>query len=301
VKYLQTTGLFTTRKTGTGHPLRFLVWPALFVLTSSALGATPAEPPTDLAIAMNRLYNTDYSGALKILQDWERAHPIDPVGHALEAADFMFSEFTRLKILESQFFEDDKKIISKKKLPPDPETRDKFYRQIDDARRIATAELKKNPDNVNALFALTISGGLLTDYTSLIEKKNIASLSIAKETQADAVRLLKIDPNYGDAYLTTGFSEYLVGSLPFFVRWFTHFDATEGSKQVAIEKLQRVAKTGQYLGPFARLLLAIIYLREDQPWQTESLLSGLSHEYPENQLLKVELKKVVELTKNTTK
>lgn len=154
---------------------------------------------------------------------------------------------------------------------------------------------------MNALFALTISGGLLTDYTSLIEKKNIASLSMAKETQADAVRLLKIDPNYGDAYLTTGFSEYLLGSLPFFVRWFTHFDATEGSKQVAIEKLQRVAKTGQYLGPFARLLLAIIYLREDQPSQSELLLSGLSREYPENQLLKVELKKVAVLTKGSTK
>lgn len=252
-------------------------------------------------MAMNRLYNTDYSGALKILQEWERTHPVDPVGHALEAADFMFSEFTRLKILESQFFEDDKKIISKKKLPPDPATREKFYQQIAEARKIATAELQKNPDNVNALFALTISGGLLTDYTSLIEKKNIASLSIARETQADAVRLLKIDPNYGDAYLTTGFSEYLVGSLPFFVRWFTHFDATQGSKQVAIDKLQRVAKTGQYLGPFARLLLAIIYLREDQPWQTESLLAGLSREYPENQLLKIELKKVAELTKGATK
>lgn len=277
------------------------IWPALFVLTCSALGATPVEPPSQLSKAMNRLYNTDYSGALRILKGWERDHPTDPVGHALEAADYMFREFTRLKILESQFFTDDKKIASKKKPPPDPVTRDEFYQQIDQARKIASAELKIHPDNVNALFALTISGGLLTDYTSLIEKKNIASLSIAKDTQADAVRLLKIDPNYGDAYLTTGFSEYLVGSLPFFMRWFTHFDATEGSKQVAIEKLQRVARTGQYLGPFAKLLLAIIYLREDQPHQTEALLTGLSREYPENQLLKTELKRVAELTKGTTR
>lgn len=273
----------------------------LFLLAGSAFSAVPAASPNGLTTAMDRLYNTDYPGALKILQNWESEHPTDPVGHALEAADYMFSEFTRLKILESEFFDDDKKIISKKKLRYDPATRDKFYQQIDDTRKIATAELQKSPDNVNALFALTISGGLLTDYTSLIEKKNIASLSIAKETQAEAVRLLKIDPNYGDAYLTTGFSEYLVGSLPFFVRWFTHFDETAGSKQAAIQKLERVAKTGQYLGPFAKLLLAIIYLREDQPQQTEVLLSGLSREFPENQLLKIELKKVSELRKGSTK
>ncbi|MGC2658484.1 MAG: hypothetical protein WA324_11055 [Bryobacteraceae bacterium] len=271
----------------------------ILALACSTLGAASSIAPSPLTMAMNRLYNTDYSGALKILQDWEQNHPTDPVGHALEAADYMFSEFTRLKILESQFFEDDKRIISKKKLTYDPATRDKFYQQIGLARKIATAELNKNPDNKEALFALTISGGLLTDYTSLIEKRNLASLSIAKETQADAVRLLKIDPNYGDAYLTTGFSEYLVGSLPFFMRWFTHFDATEGSKQAAIEKLQRVAKTGVYLGPFAKLLLAIIYLREDQPKQSESLLAELSRDYPENQLLKTELKKVADVIKGT--
>jgi predicted Zn-dependent protease len=273
----------------------------LLVLAASGLGATSNLPLDNLNSAMNRLYNTDYPGALKILEDWERGHPADPVGHALEAADYMFSEFSRLKILESEFFEDDRKIISKKKLTYDPAVRDKFYRQITDARKIAADELAKNPDNVNALFALTISGGLLTDYTSLVEKKNIASLSYAKETQADAVRLLRIDPNYGDAYLTTGFSEYLVGSLPFFVRWFTHFDATEGNKQVAIEKLQRVAKTGQYLGPFAKLLLAIIYLREDQPEQSQTLLAELSRDYPENQLLKTELTKVTELKKGSSR
>jgi hypothetical protein len=271
------------------------------VQASLSIAAIPVAPPTGLGAAMNRLYNTDYSGALQILKDWERRHPTDPVVHALEAADYMFSEFTRLKILEGEFFETDKKIISKKKLTYDPVTRQKFYQQIDDARRIATAELQKDPNNINALFALTISGGLLTDYTSLIEKKNIASLSIAKETQAAAVRLLKVDPNYGDAYLTTGFSEYLVGSLPFFMRWFTHFDATEGTKQAAVEKLERVAATGQYLGPFAKLLLAIIYLRDDQFHKTESLLTGLSRDYPENELIKTELKKVTELTKAPSK
>ncbi len=242
--------------------------------------------------AMNRLYNFDFTGAHRILDAFNAAHPDDALGHALQAATFMFGEFARLQILESEFFEDDKKFAEKKGLHYDPIVREQFYGEIDIARKLALAKLAKDPNDQNALFVMTISGGLLTDFTSLIERKNITSLGYAKEAQAYAVRLLAINPNYGDAYLTTGFSEYLVGSLPFFVKWFTHFDNTEGNKTEAITKLQKVAQTGHYLAPFAKILLAIIYLREKQPLESEKLLKQLSAAYPENPLLRKELAKV---------
>lgn len=242
--------------------------------------------------AMNRLYNFDFVGAHRVLDAYNAAHPNDALGHALQGATFMFGEFARLQILESEFFEDDKKFAEKKGLRYDPVVRQQFYGEIDIARKLALATLAKDPNNQDALFVMTISGGLLTDFTSLIEKKNIASLGYAKEAQGYAVRLLAINPNYGDAYLTTGFSEYLVGSLPFFVKWFTHFDNTEGNKSEAITKLLKVSQTGHYLAPFAKILLAIIYLREKQPHESEKLLRELSAAYPDNPLLRKELAKV---------
>jgi len=264
---------------------------AALILSTALLRADVPTADT-LDAAMNRLYNFDFIGAHRVLDAFNAAHPDDALGHALQAATFMFGEFARLQILESEFFEDDKKFVEKKNLHYDPVVREQFYGEIDIARKLALAKLAKDPNDQNALFVMTISGGLLTDFTSLIERKNIASLGYAKEAQSYAVRLLAINPNYGDAYLTTGFSEYLVGSLPFFVKWFTHFDNTEGNKTEAIAKLQKVAQAGHYLAPFAKILLSIIYLREKQPLQSEKLLKELSASYPENPLLKKELAKV---------
>jgi hypothetical protein len=242
--------------------------------------------------AMNRMYNFDFPAAHRILNQWNQTHPEDPLGHAFEAASYLFSEFARLQILDGEFFEDDKRIVDKQNSNYDPKIRDLFYREIDSAKRLAKQRLAKDSRDQNALFAYTISLGLTGDYVSLVEKRGIASLAYSKESQTYALRLLQINPNYADAYITTGFSEYLVGSLPFFMRWFVHFDDTQGDKQLAITRLEKVAQNGHYLGPYARILLSIIYLREHQPSRSEMLLAGLSREFPENPLLKKELGKV---------
>jgi len=242
--------------------------------------------------ALDRMYNFDFPNALQILNQWNGAHPEDPLGHALAAATYLFSEFARLHILDGEFFEDDKRIVEKQGASADPKVRASFYNEINKAKQLAQARLAKDPNDQNALFAYTISLGLTGDYVSLVEKRGVASLAYSKEAQTYAVRLLKINPNYADAYITTGFSEYLVGSLPFFMRWFVHFDDTQGDKQLAIKRLQKVARDGHFLGPYARILLSIIYLREHEPAKSEALLAQLLQEFPENPLLKKELGKV---------
>jgi len=250
--------------------------------------------------ALGRMYNFDFPSAHRILNEWNRCHPEDPLGHALGAATYLFSEFARLHILDGEFFEDDKRIIEKQGTNYDPKVRDLFYKEIDTAKRLAQQRLAKDPKDQNALFAYTISLGMTGDYVSLVEKRGIASLAYSKESQTYAVRLLKVNPNYADAYITTGFSEYLVGSLPFFMKWFVHFDDTQGNKQLAITRLEKAATNGRYLGPYAKILLSIIYLREHQPARSEILLSELSRDFPDNPLLKKELGKVKLLAQSTS-
>jgi hypothetical protein len=129
----------------------------------------------------------------------------------------------------------------------------------------------------------------LGDYTALVEKKQLSSLSLVKRSTAFAQRLLKINPQYYDAYLTTGTTEYLIGSLPFFVRWFVRVDNINGDKTQGMQTVQLVATHGHYLKPFAKILLAIANLREKRPRESEKLLIELSHDFPENPLFKKEL------------
>ena len=52
--------------------------------------------------------------------------PDDPLGPVSQAAGYLFGEFARLDILESQLFTNDKTFESRAKLAPDPKVRDEF-------------------------------------------------------------------------------------------------------------------------------------------------------------------------------
>jgi hypothetical protein len=270
----------------------------VLLLCAWRIAATAAQPsPIDQAF--NRFYNFDPPGANAILDDYVARQHQDPLGHIARSATYLFSELTRLQILESGFFIDDYKLIDKKKLKPDPEIRLKFFAAVNEGQQLARDRLAAQPEDRNALFSMCIANGLVADYNALIDKRQWNGLGYAKRSQTYAVRLLKLDPTFYDAYLTTGVSEYLVGSLPFFLRWFVHFDQVQGSKSQAVQNLKLVARSGRYFRPFAKILLAIVYLREGNPWQSQTLLGELAQEFPNNPLYRKELDKISERLRNT--
>jgi len=254
-----------------------------------AIPIFPQPRVDEIDRAFDRLYNFDFPGAHAILNRRVAANPDDPLTYSVRASAYLFNELDRLSILESDFFADDSHIADKKKLKPDPAIRVKLFQAIDDAQSRAQARLGKDPDDQEALFAMCITSGILTDYTALIEKKQIGSLSMVKKGALYAQRLLKLNPKYYDAYLTTGMTEYVIGSLPFFVRWFVKVDNINGSKEQGIKTVEIVAKQGRYLKPFAKILLAVANLRDKKPRVAEGILYELARDYPENPLFKKEL------------
>jgi hypothetical protein len=259
----------------------------LFVLPLAA-----ATPPSQIDEAFNRMYNFDFRGADAVLDRYIAAQPAQALPYAARSAGYLFSELDRLGILESEFFSDDRNIADKKKLKPDPVVRDRFWKAIGDAQQHGDAILRTHPDDRDALFAMCITQGVASDYVALVDKRQIASLKNVRRSTVYAQRLLQVDPHYYDAYLTTGVTEYIVGSLPFFIRWFVHIDNIEGSKTRGIGSLELVAQKGHLLKPFAKILLGIAHLREKRPRATEKLLEELSRDYPQNPLFRRELVKV---------
>ena len=257
------------------------------------VSALHAAQPNGIDAALQRMYNQDYVASHDILDRYIATRPQDPVPYAFRASAYLFYELDRLGILESEFLIDDKQIAEKKKkLDPDPLNREKFVRAIQDVETRADAALKIDPDDPQALFAMCIAQGVATDYMAFVEKKQFSSLSVAKRSNGYAQRLLKVDPTFYDAYLTAGISEYMLGSLPFFVRWFVHFDNVAGSKERGVDRLRLVAREGHYFKPFSKIMLSIIGLREKRPQEAQQWLTELARDYPENRLFRKELAKV---------
>jgi hypothetical protein len=246
-----------------------------------------------VATALDRgfsgLYNLDFAGAQRDFAGWQQQHPDDPVGPVSEAAGFLFSEFNRLGVLEAQFYENDAAFTSRPKLKPDPALREHFQGAIRRAENLSRARLTKDPQDRDALFAQTLSAGLQADYAALIEKRNLASLHYTKEASISGQQLLAVCHDCYDALLATGFSKYIIGSMAAPVRWILRLGGLPSDKQGGIADLQTTAEHGHYLAPFARILLAIAYVREKDKARALQLLTGLQHEFPGNTLFPREI------------
>ncbi len=260
----------------------------LLVATSQASDNIIVAAPS-LNQGFQLLYNLEFAHAHQVFLTWEQGHPDDPLGPACDAAGFLFSEFSRLGILESQFLATDKAFDARAKFDPDPKVRDQFNGALDKAEAEARTRLTKDPKDRDALFAMTLSSGLRADYAALIEKRNLASLHFTKEADTWAQQLLAVDPSCYDAHVATGFSKYIIGSMSAPVRWLVRLGGISGNKQAGITELQLTAEHGQYLAPFARILLSIAYVRDKDKVRARKLLAALRDQFPGNPLFPLEI------------
>ena len=241
-------------------------------------------PPLDRGFQM--LYNLDFDHAHRIFAAWEQSHPDDPMGPTADAAGLLFSEFHRLGVLESQFFE---RFENRAKPSADPAVRAQFNAAIQKAEAIAQRRLAKNPKDRDALFALTLTNGLQGDYAALIERRNVASLRYTKQATIWADQTLAVDPDCYDAHIAGGISKYIIGSMAAPVRWLVRLGGINGDKQAGVKELKLVADRGHYLAPFADILLAIAYVRDHDKPRARELLASLRAQFPANPLFAKEI------------
>jgi tetratricopeptide (TPR) repeat protein len=260
-----------------------------FVSLGAAASLTEKNSQLPLDQGFRQMYNLDFPAAHATFRAHQAEVPEDPMGYVSNAAAYLFSEFDRLHILETDLFTDDRKFEGRDKLTPDPAVKMKFENELAKSDELANRVLAQNPDDRNALFALLMANGLRADYTGLIEKRNLASLGYMKTARIIAQKLLAIDRTCYDAYLAVGVENYLLGLNPAPIRWVLRLTGAQTDKQEGLERLRLTADKGHYLAPFARLLLAVAALRDKDRQTARTLLAELAKEFPRNQLYATEL------------
>ena len=265
--------------------------PLLFVLTQGVLSPISANlgPTAPLDRGYRQMYNLEFSDAHSTFQAYSQAHPEDPFGATSDGAAYLFEEFNRLGVLQTQLFTDDDKFKERAKSLPDPKVREQFDGAIARSQKLADAILQQSPNDRNALFVTVLNLGLESDYLAMVEKRDLAALAYTKRAGLAAQKLLAVDPGCYDAYLAIGIENYMLGLNPAPVRWLLRLYGAETDKDAGIQKLQLTATKGHYLLPFARLLLAVVALRDKKRTEAKELLRNLAEEFPNNQLYRREL------------
>ena len=269
------------------HLLFVVLAPGTLSPISASLGtATPLDQ------GFRQMYNLEFKEAHGTFQTYAQAHPNDPMGATADAAAYLFDECDRLGVLQSELFVDNESFKGREKPSADPAARERFNGAIARSQQLADGVLRNSPHDRNALFATVLNLGLESDYLALVERHDLASLSYTKRAGRAAEKLLSVDPACYDAYLAVGVENYILGLNPAPVRWMLRLYGAETDKETGIQKLQLTAAKGHYLLPFARLLLAVAALRDNDRSQARELLQNLSQEFPNNRLYKRELSRL---------
>ena len=284
-----------------GHSVQNRRLRPLYAVVLGSLALVCAAPVTRAADSVSgatldagyrQMYDLDFESAHQTFAAWERTHPQDPMGPVSNAAAYLFSEFERMHILESEFFVDDAKFARRGKFVPDPKIQAAFDAELRKSEQVAEQALAHSPRDRDAMFARVMVGGLRSDYLALVEKRNLAALGIIKNSRILAERLLAQDPSCYDAYLAIGVENYLLSVNPAPVRWLLRLGGAQTDKEQGLAKLRMTAEKGRYLAPYARLLLAVAALRDHDRERARQLLSGLAQEFPHNPLYRKELARI---------
>jgi hypothetical protein len=251
-----------------------------------------AESPSPAALldsGFRSLYELNFKDARADFVSYQQRNPADAMGAAAEAASYLYEQFDAKGIFTSQFFLDDEKFLHGADGTAAENCNTPFLAANNRARAMAKRALKTEPNNVHALLVLTIADGMESNYDAMIVKKQMAGLGLMRQAEAEANKLLAIDPDAKDAYLALGASNYVIGNLPGFKRAFLWFGGIHGDKNRGIQQMQLAADQGHYLKPFAKIMLALAYEREHQIDLARPLLASLVGEFPTNPLYAHEL------------
>jgi tetratricopeptide (TPR) repeat protein len=245
--------------------------------------------------AYRLLYQQQFPQARDNFQKWVDEHPDEPFGYVSLAATYLFQEFFVQNVLTSDYFLNDKRFLGGIQGTPDPGRMHGFLDSCSRARALANQRLKTNPRDPEGLYALTLCAGMQSDADSMLLKKHYDALKALKEANANAEILLRDHPDAFDAYVAPGIAYYVIGSLPSSARFVLWFGGIHGDKQLGMSEVQKTAKFGHYLKPFAQILLALSARREKQDVLAQTTLKELTEEFPGNAIYTTEYAKAMGL------
>ncbi len=274
-----------------GFILLFVSCAFVLALAGSSLAAN-AHQESDLYAGWLKMYDLKFDEAHSAFAAWKQSHPDDSLGPASNAAAYLFSELARLGALESELFVDDSRFQGRAKLRPDPARNALFVQEIAQAERLADAALQRSRADSNALLVKSLTLGLRADNAALIEKQSLAALSYTKEARVFSERLLQAKPEAADAYFGPGMENYLLSLKPVPLRVLLRVTGSNVDRERGLEEIRETALHGHYLEPFAKLLLAVAALRDNNPVRARELLGELHTRFPDNELYTREMDRI---------
>lgn len=233
-------------------------------------------------------YNLQYDAAIAEFEQSLQAHPGDPfaVNHLLSAV--MFKELYRIGALDTELYSKNS-FLTSKQFPIAKTADERIKSLMETSLKLSEERLKKNPNDVDALYARGVTRGLRATYIGLVQKAWFAALRSAVGARRDHERVLDLAPGYSDAKMIVGVHNYVMGSVSWAIKVGASVVGLGGSKTRGVQYLRECADAGGETSVDAKMALSLFLRREQKYPEALDLVSGLVKDHPKNFLYALEL------------
>lgn len=248
-----------------------------------------AAAPDPVQVAIDHYRNLEHEAARQQLEAWLADHPGDLRARNYLASVILQQELFRRELLESQVYGSHGEAFDGKKVPVSLALQQELFGVLNKAESIAGDRLRQNPRDEEALYWAGVTHVTRAIYELTLAKANLAALGEAKDARKYHSQLLSVNPNFVDALLVVGTYDYIVGSLPWYMKVLASIVGYRGNRQRGLAAIERVTREGHWARDDAKNFLAILYFREKRYPEARALLADLSRSYPRNHVFPQEV------------
>ena len=256
------------------------VFLANFCLAADPPVSTPLRPSDPLnQAAFEHYYNLDHDAAIQDFEKILARHPNDPfaVNHLLSA--IQVRELYRMGAMNTGDYSNDN-FIGQAHRPADPAQKERIKQLVQQAEKLENAELARDPNNVDMLYARGVTRGQFALYTALIERAWFSALRNAVGARHDHERVLELDPHYTDAKLVVGAHNYVMGNLPLAVKIAVALVGLSGDKEKGLQYLNDAYRGNGETSVDAGIVLMVFLRREHRYAEALQIAGALGSAVP---------------------
>ena len=291
------------------RPLPGALWVCLAISLTAPAQESPASPPTavmraataaaisaeserKLHTAFEHLYDLDFRPAMQLFEEVAHAEPGSATACAFWSSALLYEILAHQGSLQSQLFVTTNEFLRYPRLPVEPQLDARFHSVTHEAERRAKRRQKRDPNDVDGLFALGLIYGNEANYLAGVKAEYFRGLRMGERAHDIHARLRETHPELHDTGVVLGVRQYVIGILPRHTRFLLFFVGARGSRERGLEYIRDAAAKGEYLRTYAQILLTVASIRENDLATAVSLAEELSRRYTRNPIFRLELTKL---------
>jgi len=259
-------------------------------------GALPSEIMKLRREGHEALYNLDNDTAVERFEEIRKRLPHHPAGDLYLATAIWLKHLSKTRRLQTDLYGSGSSFYagagaSKEEAEGDavdPNVDRAFRERMAQAKTKALALVAKNKNDPDALYFLGSYYGVMAGYEASTARKFFSAMRNGSRCVDAHEKVLKLKPDYYDAYLSIGLYDYIVGNLPFSYKFLATMVGVRGNKKRGIMRLQTIIEKDAVTADDARVLLVAIFRNERRYDEALGLLEQLNSKYPNGYLLKLE-------------